>query len=75
MDNDNVVRTLWHGATFTIYEELSIRSFLKCGHKLEREIDARLEARKQEVTLTCRDRGTAGYSSAGGSELACSLTL
>jgi tetratricopeptide (TPR) repeat protein len=35
MDNDNIVRTLWHGTTLTIYEELSIRSFLKCGHRVE----------------------------------------
>jgi tetratricopeptide (TPR) repeat protein len=35
MDNENTIRTLWHGSRLTIYEELSFRSFLKCGHRVE----------------------------------------
>ncbi len=30
-----VVRTLWHGAPFTVWEELSVRSFLRQGHPVE----------------------------------------
>ena len=33
--NPNIVRTLWHGSALSIYEELSLRSFVKCGHEVE----------------------------------------
>lgn len=35
MQTPNVVRTLWHGSALSIFEELSLRSFLKCGHEVE----------------------------------------
>jgi hypothetical protein len=31
----NVVRTLWHGSPLSIFEELSLRSFVACGHEVE----------------------------------------
>ena len=33
--NPNIVRTLWHGSALSVYEELSLRSFVKCGHEVE----------------------------------------
>lgn len=35
MDNDNVVRMFWHGSLLSAYEQLSIASFLKQGHRVE----------------------------------------
>jgi hypothetical protein len=34
-DSANTVRTLWHGSTLTVFERLSILSFLKHGHAVE----------------------------------------
>lgn len=31
----DTVRTLWHGSPLSIWEELSLRSFLRCGHDVE----------------------------------------
>ena len=31
----NVVRSLWHGSPLSVFEELSLRSFLHCGHAVE----------------------------------------
>jgi tetratricopeptide (TPR) repeat protein len=33
--NPNIVRTLWHGSALSVYEELSLSSFVKCGHEVE----------------------------------------
>jgi hypothetical protein len=33
--DNNVVRTLWHGSPLSVYEELSLLSFVRCGHQVE----------------------------------------
>jgi hypothetical protein len=35
VDPTNVVRTLWHGTSLSPYEELSLLSFVRCGHEVE----------------------------------------
>jgi tetratricopeptide (TPR) repeat protein len=35
MEDLNTIRTLWHGSTLSIFEELSLRSFVRCGHEVE----------------------------------------
>jgi Glycosyltransferase sugar-binding region containing DXD motif/Alpha 1,4-glycosyltransferase conserved region len=34
-DNTNTVRTMWHGSSLSVYEELSLLSFVKSGHEVE----------------------------------------
>ena len=34
-DDANIVRTLWHGSPLTVFERLSLVSFLKLGHAVE----------------------------------------
>ena len=34
-DNINVVRTFWHGSELSVYEELSLASFVKLGHRVQ----------------------------------------
>ncbi len=31
----NIVRSFWHGSPLTVYEKLSLQSFLNCGHTVE----------------------------------------
>jgi len=35
MNEVNTIRTLWHGTPLSVYEELSLLSFVRCGHKVE----------------------------------------
>ena len=32
---NNIVRTLWHGGALSVFEELSLTSFVRCGHEVE----------------------------------------
>jgi hypothetical protein len=35
MESTNTVRMLWHGSPLSLYEELSLLSFVRCGHDVE----------------------------------------
>ncbi len=34
-DEGNVVRTLWHGSALSLYERISLTSFVLCGHRVQ----------------------------------------